>query len=176
MVFEARVKLDNERPVVVMPERGTIAQRLFEAFGEAEMHVTFKRIVKTKTQPQLGYFYAVVLPEITAAMREGGQDDLTIELLDQDGFLTGFLKRVPLTERSARAFLKAEFLPSLPVVDTETGEHVGSQPPSFARLDHEQMGEFIKKCIVWAAERLGITVTPSPSEQAWLHLGQNHEA
>jgi hypothetical protein len=128
--------------------------------------------VKGKSSPQLGYFFAVVLPEITEAMKAGGQDDIMIELLDQDGLLTGFFKRVPLTANSARAFLKAQFLEPLAVADPNTGAMIGTEPPSFSRLNHEEMGDFIKKCVVWAAETLDCDVTPSPSENAWLHLAE----
>ena len=90
----------------------------------------------SKTNPQLGYYHAVVKPATAEGLMEATGEEVSLEQAD------GFLSRIFLT------------------IDKDTPyERVKSK----ADLSKKAMKDFIKQSILLIAERFGVVVPP-PSE------------
>ena len=110
--------------------------------------VTVKRERAGKSQLQLGYYHALVLPMIVE--EQCGDPD------DQE------------QTRQTHLELKARFLPPqrFEFVDKDTGEvFQRDMVPSLADLNTKEMADFTEKVVLWAAEFLGLVVPPP--DPAW---------
>lgn len=131
ITFEATVTPEGHcKPAAVIATRVSL-----QRWKGRKVNVTVARWVKAKTQPQLGYYFAVVVPYWS---EHSGyeEDEMHVEL--------------------KRAFLAPRL-----VVSKLTGEET-KELPSLRDLTSEEMGEFITRCIKEAALQ-GCRI-PSPEE------------
>ena len=95
-----------------------------------------------KTLPQLGYYYAVIVPHALKAMKEHGWDTYTIQI-------AGNTKELPMCKE---------------VVDYILKDACAWEEKSKANMDKQECSRFIDRCIQWCARYLGCVI-PSPPDK-----------
>ena len=168
-------KITAHPPAIQSREKGVMAQKAWEIFGECDIEISIKKIQPGKSKNQLGYFFAGMLNDIYRGFRELGFDTIYVPTMDADGYLTGQTCQMPITPERVRQNLKLQFCDPVPHVNRGTGEVLGMRLVSFADFTHEEMGEFIEKCIHFAAEDLGVTIQKCNSELAFDNLTQSEQ-
>ena len=101
-----------------------------------------------KTNPQLGYWYAGILPFICEELINLGHDTL-----DFGGNVAGFSVEVATTTDTVDMLLKGLFT-------AQSGRDMMSK----AKFTDEEMGQMIDFTIRWAAEKLQVAVPPPTGE------------
>ena len=114
--------------------------RQIGALGKGIYSVCIKKYVSKRSNPQLGYFHAVIVKSLADHLRN-------------EGIIEG------ITDEEAKGILKDKFLRLSQVVNYETGECI-EYTLSLATLDREAMSVFIDQCIRWLEEFFGIIVPP----------------
>ena len=103
------------------------------------------RTVASKTNEQLGYFHAVVVPVVFKQMIDDGNDNINFMVHDK-------LKTIPMTEETVVQLLKQVWANSK-----------GCEVKSKADMNIEEASELIDISILWAARYLGCVI-PEPSK------------
>lgn len=103
------------------------------------------RTVPSKTNEQLGYFHAVVVPVVYKQMINDGNDNINFMVHDK-------LKTIPMTEDTVVQLLKQVWANSK-----------GCEIKSKADMTIEEASELIDISILWAARYLGCVI-PEPSK------------
>lgn len=169
LTFFCEIKRVGGRAIVESPERAQLAERVLEAFGEGPCRLVFQKIEPGKTHPQLGYFFAVIVPEIREGLAHVGWNTVLLPGIDHEGMLTGETYEARMSAANVATYLKLKHLEPIPVM--EDGEKIGVKPPSIARLKITEMVDFIDACIWFAVEDLGIKISEPPNETAkWAGL------
>jgi hypothetical protein len=121
-------------------DKGRLYQLLRRLRGAQRVEI--KRYRKPRSNNANAYYWGVVIPHVTEGIGEAWGEGITHE--------------------ETHEFLKAKFL-SRPVVDRVTGEKKGDTVGSTSRLDTEAFGEYVNRCVAFAAEYLQ-TEIPAPGE------------
>ena len=124
---------------------GDIQQRLYDAWiaGVPDgfvASVTFVKQRKPKSNPQLGYWYAVLMPFAVRELREAGYDSLAeikVEWETNDGHVDEMFKYL---------FAQAKGLP---------------ETPRKRNMSTEDMGQLIDFTMEWLAKNLHV-IAPEP--------------
>ena len=103
------------------------------------------RASPSKTNEQLGYFHAVVVPVVYKQMIDDGNDNINFMVHDK-------LKTIPMTEDTVVQLLKQVWANSK-----------GCEVKSKADMNIEEASELIDISILWAARYLGCVI-PEPSK------------
>ena len=103
----------------------------------------------SKTNEQMAYYYAVILPMTFEAMRALGNDKIIIKVGKK------FIE-VPLTEEICDYLLKEKHAPR-----DENGKMITKRD-----MTKEEASEFIDTVIRWDAEMLGIVI-PDADQEWW---------
>lgn len=123
--------------------------KVFDAYTkglpDGDYYVTLHKVKKMKSNEQLGYFHAVVVPTIHKQMIEDGNRTVKFEL-------NGKVKEIPLTEDMVVVMMKE-------VWAKKTGVKVKSK----ADMTKAEASELIDISIEWAARYLGCSI-PEPSK------------
>ena len=144
--YLGRVEQDG---TVKLPKR--LKAELVAAFRGKEFTLTLKPERRTKTNPQLGYYFGVVLPYILQGFQDAGNS-----LPDtKDGI------------QLVHTLMKRRFLEPIRIADANGEIH--ELEPSLEDAAKQEMGEYIDKCIAFALEYLNIHV-PAPNEQAEINF------
>lgn len=98
------------------------------------------RSVASKTNEQLGYFHAVVVPVVYKQMVDDGNDNISFMVHDK-------LKTIPMTEDTVVQLLKQVWANSK-----------GCEIKSKADMNIEEASELIDISILWAARYLGCVI------------------
>lgn len=146
LTYQGRVTPEGE---IKFPRR--LRSELVANFIGKEIEVTFKHIRRMKTNPQLAYYWGVVIPYILQGFNEAGN-----QMPDNRG-----------SRELIHSFLKRRFLPMLNLVDSNGEVH--QVETSLADALKGDMGEYIDRCIHFAAEFLNTNV-PAPGEQAEINF------
>ena len=124
-------------------------QKVFQAYTkgllDGDYYATLHKVKKMKSNEQLGYFHAVVVPTILKQMIEDGNRTVKFEL-------NGKVKEIPLTEDMVVAMMKEVWAKSK-----------GVKVKSKADMVKVEASELIEISIEWAARYLGCSI-PEPSK------------
>ena len=101
----------------------------------------------SKTNEQLGYFHAVVVPVVFKQMVDDGNDNINFMVHDK-------IKTIPMTEETVVQLLKQVWANSK-----------GCEVKSKADMSIEEASELIDISILWAARYLGCVIPPPNTEQ-----------
>lgn len=137
--FEGEVK--GGRLILAHPER--LKVYLNKNFEGKKVEMTFRKLVKQRTDPQVRYYFGVVVKMIQAVFKEGGND---------------------FSAEEVHEFLKSLFL-FKEVVNEKTGE-VYKVPLSLSRMGEVStllMSEYKEKIQQWAMEHFSLYI-PDPGE------------
>ncbi len=104
-----------------------------------------------KTNEQLGYFHAVVVPVVFKQMKEDGNDTVVICIKGKNGEADKF-KEIPLLEDDIINMLKQIW-----------AKHYNCEVKSKADMTIEEASELIDSSILWAARYLGCVIPPPNS-------------
>ena len=113
--------------------------------GDYCMELSKSKTVPSKTNEQLGYFHAVVVPVVFKQMVDDGNDNINFMVHDK-------LKTIPMTEETVVQLLKQVWANSK-----------GCEVKSKADMSIEEASELIDISILWAARYLGCVI-PKPSK------------
>ena len=144
--YLGRVEQDG---TIKLPKR--FKAELIAAFRGKEFTLTLKPERRTKTNPQLGYYFGVVLPYILQGFQDAGNS-------------------LPDTKEGIQlvhTLMKRRFLEPIRIADANGEIH--ELEPSLEDAAKQEMGEYIDKCIAFALEYLNIHV-PAPNEQAEINF------
>ena len=123
--------------------------KVFQAYTkglkDGNYYTTLHKVKRMKTNEQLGYFHAVVVPTIHKQMIEDGNRTVKFEL-------NGKVKEIPLTEDMVVVMMKEVWAKSK-----------GTKVKSKADMTKEEASELIDISIEWAARYLGCSI-PEPSK------------
>ena len=123
--------------------------KVFDAYcaglPDGKYYVNLHKAKAMKTNEQLGYFHAVVVPTIHKQIIEDGNDTVKFEI-------EGKVKEIPLTEDMVVVILKE-------IWAKKTGVKVKSK----SRMTKEEASELITISINWAAFWLHCSI-PEPSK------------
>ncbi len=108
-------------------------------------YVTLHKVKAMKTNEQLGYFHAIVVPTIHKQIIEDGNDMVKFEI-------EGKVKELPLTEDMVVVILKEIW-----------AKKKGVKTKSKSRMTKEEASELITISIEWAAYWLHCSI-PEPSK------------
>ena len=100
------------------------------------------KTVPSKTNEQLGYFHAVIVPVVYKQMKDDGNDSINFMVRDK-------LKTMPMTEETVVQLLKQVWANSK-----------GCEVKSKADMNIEEASELIDISILWAARYLGCVIPP----------------
>ena len=139
LVFEATIADDGK----VKPAQVAATSVRLQRWKGHKVLVTVSRWVKPKSQPQLGYYFAAIVP-FWSEHTGYELDEMHVEL-------------------------KRAYLAKVRVVSRITGEETW-ETPSLADASSETMGEFITRCIKEAALQ-GVRI-PSPEEWAGMSMSE----
>lgn len=131
----------DDKLVLSQPE---VYRAYVKGLKDGDYAITINKPAKPKTIPQLGYYYAVILPTVFDEMLSQGNDTITVVINDE-------LFNFPLTKRNIDTYL---LKPKCARV--REGHHIDK---SDMTIDEAMM--FIDNCIRWAAEYLGCVI-PDP--------------
>lgn len=134
---------------IKMPKRARA--EITEHFRGKEIEFQVKRIQRMKTNPQLGYYFGVVVEYILQGMQDAGNN-------------------LPSTKQSrelVHRFLKRRFLEPKRLADAN-GE-IMEFDPSLAEQTKEAASVYIDECIRFAAEFLNVTI-PEAGGQSEMRL------
>lgn len=93
-----------------------------------QVNVKVKSTKELKTFPQLGYYWAVIIPTVQAHFREGG---------------------AKMSQEEVHNFLKLEFY--YEEIISPITDRVIREPKSLVGISIDRMSEFINDIIIWAA-------------------------
>lgn len=78
LVFWGEIKnTDGVKPIIDIPEKQIMAQMAWESFGAVKVKVTITPEFTHKEAPLIKYYFARLLPLVTKAHKENGNDDIT---------------------------------------------------------------------------------------------------
>ncbi len=121
--------------------------KVFDAYcagqPDGKYYISMHKVTKKKTNEQLGYFHAVVVPTILKQMIEDGNRTVKFEL-------NGKVKEIPLTEDMVIAMMKEVWAKSK-----------GVKVKSKADMTKGEASELIDISIEWAARYLGCSIPES---------------
>lgn len=112
-----------------------------KAMPDMDVEIIIKKRGKA-TDAQRRYYFGVVVKEITARLKEMGND---------------------VDEELTHEFLKLEFNKNY--LRDEDGTVIGTVGGTTTEQNIEERAEFIERCIRWAAETLELSI-PAPNSQA----------
>lgn len=105
------------------------------------------KTVPSKTNEQLGYFHAVIVPVVYKQMKDDGNDNINFMVRDK-------LKIMPMTEETVVQLLKQVWANSK-----------GCEVKSKADINIEEVSELIDISILWAARYyLGCVIPPPDTD------------
>jgi hypothetical protein len=132
ITFEAEIKPDGG----FSPREALATRARLSKWKGRKVKVTVSRFVPSKSLPQLGYYFGVLLP-FWAEEAGYTEDELDHEL-------------------------RITFLPKVPVVSKLTGEET-LERKELRDLTHDEMSDYISHCVRQAAQ-MG-TYIPAPNER-----------
>lgn len=109
---------------------------------DGDYTLTLAKTVAGKTNEQLGYFHAVVVPVVFKQMVDDGNDNINF-------MVGGKLKTIPMTEETVVQLLKQVWAKSK-----------GCEVKSKADMSIEECSELIDISIMWATQYLGCNIPP----------------
>ena len=113
---------------------------------DGDYYVTLHKVKGSmKSNEQLGYFHAVVVPTVLKQMRDDGNDTVKFEM-------NGRVKELPLTEDMVIVILKEVW-----------AKNKGVKVKSKANMTKEEASELIDISIEWAARYLGCSIPEAKS-------------
>ena len=122
--------------------------QLFKEEGTTEiaLKLLIKKQGNKKSPKKLGYFFAEVLPKIAYGLKDVGYWEAT--------------------EDWAEYYLRKQFLGENQLVNGKTGEVI-CEPRHISDLDDEEMGVFLKQCILHGSVDLMVRIaTPEEWKEA----------
>jgi hypothetical protein len=144
--YLGRVEQDG---TIKLPKR--FKAEVITMFRGKEFTLTVKPQMRTKTNPQLGYYFGVVLPYILQGFQDVGNN-------------------IPDTKEGIQlvhTLMKRRFLE--PVCIADANGEIHEVEPSLEDASKQETGEYIDKCIAFAAEFLNVAI-PAPGEQAEMNF------
>jgi hypothetical protein len=139
-------KVDPETGAIALPKR--VRQETKEAFGGKRVEVTIKRAVSRRSDPQLKYYWAVIVPYVLEALID----------LGHEGLVSGNAE----SKQIIHEFLKGEFLPKR--MGADANSELIELPASTKTLSKSDMADYFESIFKWSAECLNIVI-PLPNEQ-----------
>lgn len=109
---------------------------------DGDYTLTLSKTTCSKTNEQLGYFHAVVVPVVFKQMMDDGNDTINFMVYDK-------LKTIPLTEDVVVNLLK-----------TVWAKSKGCEVKSKADMSIEECSELIDISIQWSEQYLGCQIPP----------------
>lgn len=109
---------------------------------DGDYTLTLSKTVAGKTNEQLGYFHAVVVPVVYKQMKDDGNDNINFMVHDK-------LKTIAMTEETVVSLLKQVWATSK-----------GCEVKSKADMNIEEASELIDVSIMWAERYLGCQIPP----------------
>ncbi len=126
-------------------------KKVFDAYclmmKDGDYTLTLSRTVASKTNEQLGYFHAVVVPTAFQQMVRDGNRSIMVPI-------NGKFKELPLTEDVVVSMLKQVWATSK-----------GCEVKSKADMTIEECSELIEISIQWCATYLGCVIPLSSTEE-----------
>lgn len=147
----------TRKATFIMERKGTLRfcgdmqKRLFDAYVRSlpegqVVEVSVRRHRHDKTSPQLGYWYAVLMPFAARELIAAGHNTLF------DVAVGPFKTGVATTDYTADLLFKTLY-----------GAHVGAGMVLKRTMTKEEMGKLIDFTLMWLAENLG-AVAPQPEK------------
>jgi inorganic pyrophosphatase len=115
---------------------------------DGDYTIEISRTVASKTNEQLGYFHAVVVPTVFKQMQDDGNDSIVICIKGQDGEPHKY-KEIAMTEEVVVNMLKEVW-----------AKHYNCEVKSKADMNIEEASQLIDTSIQWAARYLGCVIPP----------------
>lgn len=108
-------------------------------------YIEIKKEGKIKSPEQLGYYYAVILPEAFKAFKESGEIDMQIHV-------KGKVVILPMTKEAVDMFLKFNY-----------GGYCGEYKDK-GEMDMAECSAFEDWCILWLGKWLNVHIPPADKE------------
>jgi hypothetical protein len=122
------------------------AEKIFAAYcrlqKDGDYTLTLSKTVAGKTNEQLGYFHAVIVPVVFKQMLDYGNDTIGFTVKDK-------FKEIPMTEETVVQLLKQVW-----------ANNKGCEVKSKADMSIEECSELIDISIRWAEQYLGCNIPP----------------
>ena len=122
------------------------AEKIFAAYcrlqKDGDYTMTLSKTVAGKTNEQLGYFHAVIVPVVYKQMKDDGNDTISFMVHDK-------LKTIPMTEETVVQLLKQVWATSK-----------GCEVKSKADMSMDECSELIDISIAWSLRYLGCHIPP----------------
>lgn len=144
LTYEGRV--DEATGAINLPKR--VRQETKEAFAGKKVEVTIKRAVSRRSDPQLKYYWAVIVTYVLQGLIDLGHEGLVLGN--------------PESKQIVHEFLKGKFLVKRMGADIN-GEAI-ELPASTKALSKTDMADYFENIFQWSAECLNVTI-PLPNEQ-----------
>lgn len=109
---------------------------------DGDYTLSLSKTVAGKTNEQLAYFHAVVVPVVLKQMKDDGNDNINFMVNDK-------LKTIPMTEETVVQLLKQVWATSK-----------GCEVKSKADMSMEEASELIDTAIIWSERYLGCHIPP----------------
>ena len=130
------------------PHQGVLYRAFLNSLKEGDTaEITIKKQGRKKTNPQLGYWFGVLIPFAVEALREAGHD--TIFDIAVGDFKTGVATDKDTVDLLFKTLFKAH--------------RRARELPLKRNMTTAEMGELINFALKWLAENLGV-FCPTPKE------------
>lgn len=125
---------------IELPNRASFIEKLKD-LKNGQIEITIRPYKRHRSGNQLRYYWSVVVPEITDALKALGHET------DHD---------------TTHELLKSKFN-SRPICNAD-GEVIGELPQTTTRLNITEFSEYIERIVRWAAQFLGLVIPPPNSQ------------